>query len=114
MVVPLEIQNFKINGDVYTYSGIKGISQIIDDLTLSINSGSENSVVNNISQYIDLPYEISFTTEKALQHIKEQEEIYWPDYKESAMQSDEEIVKELENEGALTLNDDGNYVYCPR
>ena len=113
-VVPIQINNFKHEGNgYYSYTGISGNRSgiLYDDLTSRINGANENSPSNNISVYINDPYVGVFSQDGVLKTVKEQFQNFFADYKQDEEVNRDEVQKELEELGCFNATEDGYYVY---
>lgn len=123
LVVPIQMQNFRKEGDIYVYDGVNPIQKestnslgqkIDSSLWESIKNRVEHSVQiqNNLDEFFPPKYLDSPTTENLTQEVQEAMSAFFTDYSSNKHQfTDEEIKKELDDAGAFNANEKGLYIY---
>ncbi len=105
IIVPIQIENFKEDGDIYTYDGIKPYHKLLVDITASDN------MWNNIDQFLPSTFKVSVTTEKALSNIQKVMSQWFPSYQSQQIIDKEYTIKLLKKRKLLNKNENGIYTF---
>lgn len=113
-IAPIQLVDFKKDGDTWTYSGIHEYVGHIEDLTSEIK-GNLN-VQENIDEFLPAPFITKASTENLLKNITDTMSKWFPKYNSSPTQITDEMVSDAIKEvGADVPNvETGKYSYKPK
>lgn len=108
-VAPIKLQGFNKVGDKYKFDGIEGWgSQLIERLDFSTH---ENYILNNIDEFLSVPFAVNITTQQALSSVEDQMIEWLPNHKDKKLSTKEDIIERLKEEDKLKPDENGVYSY---
>ena len=107
MIAPLQITNFKKDGDSYTYSGIT-TPETITEIGTQMNA---DVMWNNIDEFMPVSFTFNVTTTDAMKTTAEMMSKWFPYYRADYKVTRENLIKRLKKQGKLEKNNEGNYTY---
>lgn len=112
MVAPIKIDNFRPEGDTYTYDGI-----VYNSPTIFIDTSlNTDKMWDNIDQFMPAPYSVSVSSEKLEQSVSDIMSDWFPSYSSTRLVTEEEVIEELKSissNGKIEPNENGVYFYQP-
>ena len=112
LVAPIKIENFRPDGDSYTYDGITYTSPA----TFIDTSLNTDKMWDNIDQFMPAPYSVSVSAEKLESSVSDIMNKWFPSYSSTRLVTEEEVIEELKklNEnGKIEPDENGVYSYKP-
>lgn len=112
LVAPIKIDNFRPDGDTYTYDGIT-YSSPATFIDTSLNT---DKMWDNIDQFMPAPFAVSVSVEKLEESVSAVMRDWFPSYSSTRLVTEEEIIEDLKKEsknGKIEPDENGNYVYKP-
>lgn len=106
LVAPIQITDFKKDGDSYNYSGI-----LPSNLTVVGNQSTADRMWENIDEFMPAPFKVNITTEKAVSTVHDMMTTWFPYYQDVKKTTRESLIRRLNKYGLLTKNEQGQYVY---
>ncbi len=107
MVAPIQITDFKKDGDSYTYSGIT-TSETITEVGVQLNA---DKMWENIDEFMPAPFKLNITTSEAIKTTSEMMAKWFPNYRSNYKINREDLIKRLKQQNKLEKNENGQYVY---
>lgn len=107
LVAPIQIANFKKEGDTYIYDGINAP----ESFTAINTSFNTDKMWDNIDEFMPAPFKLSITTEEANQTISSMMGKWFPEYSSSKKITREGIIERLKKLNKLTPDEKGEYTY---
>lgn len=107
-VAPIQILDFKKEGDKYSYSTID-----IKEPIKRLNSEISQKEQDNIDLFMPPQFNISITTKDLMQNVSEHMGKRFADYSSTRIVTREQVIKELKEKNLLVKNDAGLYSYKP-
>ncbi len=107
LVAPIQMLNFRKEGDTYTYDGIISPKSFIS-INISLNS---NKMWDNIDEFMPAPFKLSITTEKAMQTTSEIMSEWFPYFGSMREITRENVIKRLKKYKALEPDENGKYIW---
>ena len=112
MVAPIKINNFRPEGDTYTYDGITYNSPTIF-IDTSLNT---DKMWDNIDQFMPAPYStsVSISAEQLEQKVTDIMAKWFPSYSSTRLVTEEEVIEELKGlskNGKIEPNENGVFMY---
>ncbi len=98
LVAPIQITNFRKDGDNYAYDGILA-PQSFTTISTSL---SEEKLWENIDEFMPAPFKLSITTQEATQQVKDIMSEWFPDYSSVREITQDEVIKMLKQWKKLT------------
>lgn len=105
LVAPIQLTNFRREGDQYVYDGI---SHSILTTNTSYNS---NKMWENIDEFMKAPVTFSGTTEDALETVSEWMASCFPHFSSQLQVNRESVIEMLKKYDALKPDENGNYTW---
>lgn len=106
LIAPIQIRNFRRNGDVYIYDGISTSSDIFVE-----TQANERKIWEQINEFMPAPFKLSITTEKLNETVSNAMAKAFPDYSSSRTVTREQVIDELHKYKRLTPDERGLYTY---
>ena len=107
MIAPIQITDFKKDGDSYTYSGITSPETIIEIGAQS----TAGKMWDNIDEFMPAPFKLNITTEDAMKTVSEMMSVWFPYYRSNYKVTREDLIKRLKKNNKLVKNENGEYTY---
>lgn len=113
-VAPIQLVDFKKNGEEWTYSGIKEYSGHIENLTQDIKDNL--NIQENVDEFLPAPFITKATTQNLLQYVTSVMSKWFPKYNSSPEEITDEMVTEILKEaGSDVMNEEtGKWSYSPK
>ena len=113
-VAPIQLSDFKREGDDWVYSGIKEYSGHVEDLTQDIKTNI--NIQENIDEFLPAPFVTKATTENLLQTVTSVMSKWFPKYDSVPGEITDDMVAETikEGKGDKPNPETGKYVYSPK
>lgn len=112
LVAPIKIDNFRPDGDTYTYDGITYTSPA----TFIDTSLNTDKMWDNIDQFMPAPYSVSVSSEHLEQSVTDIMSKWFPSYSSTRLVIEEEVIEELKklsDNGKIEPDENGIYSYKP-
>ena len=107
LVAPIQISNFRKEGNTYIYDGINA-PESFTSINTSLNS---DKMWENIDEFMPAPFKLSITTEEANKTISDIMSKWFPDYSSVRKVTREGIIERLKKLNKLVPNENGEYTY---
>lgn len=107
LVAPIQISNFRKEGNTYIYDGINA-PESFTSINTSLNT---DKMWENIDEFMPAPFKLSITTEEANQTISDMMGKWFPEYSSTKKVTREGIIARLRKLNKLVPNENGEYVY---
>ena len=107
LVSPIQISNFRKDGDTYVYDGIS-VSESFMPVSASLKT---DKMWDNINEFMAAPFKLSLTTEQAGQEIAETMSNWFARYSSTKKITRENVIARLKRLKLLEPNEKGQYVY---
>ena len=104
-VAPIQIRDFKKDGDTYTYNGI------LAPVTFTPINSNISNMWENIDEFMPAPFKVSVSTKEIVSTTSEMMGKWFKDNTVSEIISKEQVIKKLERYKAFEKDEDGNYVW---
>lgn len=111
IVAPIELLDFKNNGDKWTYSGIEPFAGLTQDLTATIKSNER--INDNLDEFLPAPFIKKSSTEKLMEEVTSTMSKWFPKYSFGKEVTDELVQKEME-ENAAKDEETGKWKFHPK
>ena len=113
-VAPIQLSDFKREGDDWVYSGIKEYSGHVEDLTQDIKTNI--NIQENLDEFLPAPFVTKATTENLLQTVTSVMSKWFPKYDSVPGEITDDMVAETikEGKGDKPNPETGKYVYSPK
>lgn len=107
LVAPIQISNFRRDGDSYIYDGI-----VAPESFTSINTSlNTDKMWSNIDEFMPTPFKLSITTEQATQTVAEMMSKWFPSYSSVRKVTREDVIDKLRKYKALEPDENGKYTW---
>lgn len=107
LIAPIQISNFRKNGDQYIYDGIENY-ETFTSVTKEINT---DKMWDNIDEFMPAPFRLSITTEDASKTISEMMGKWFPEYSFNKKITREDLIKRLKKYDKITPDKNGQFTY---
>ena len=107
MIAPIQITDFKKDGDSYSYSGIN-TPETITEIGTQLN---EDKMWDNIDEFMPAPFKLNVTTSDALKIVTDTMGKWFPYYRSNYKIDRKDLIERLKQQHKLEKNEDGNYTY---
>lgn len=113
-IAPIQLSDFKREGDDWVYSGIKEYSGHVEDLTQDIKTNI--NIQENIDEFLPAPFVTKATTENLLQTVTSVMSKWFPKYTSTPEEITDDMVTETirEGKGNEPNPETGKYTYTPK
>lgn len=107
MVAPIQIKDFKRNGDTYTYDGIS-VPESFITIDTSFNS---SKLWDNINEFLPVPFQISVSGEHISEEVSTWMARCFKHYNSMRMITENQVIAFLKRANKLTPNENGVYTF---
>ena len=107
MVSPIQIKDFKKDGNTYTYDGINAPESFIN-MDLSLN---QHKMWNNIDEFMPASFQLSVTGQNVGEKVSEWMSVCFPSYSSMRQATEQQVVKFLKKIKKLTPDQNGVYSF---
>lgn len=113
-IAPIQLSDFRREGDDWVYSGINEYSGHVEDLTQDIKTNI--NIQENIDEFLPAPFITKATTENLLQTVTSVMSKWFPRYDSVPGEITDDMVTETikEGKGDKPNPETGKYVYSPK
>lgn len=105
IVAPIQLTNFKKDGDTYTFDGVAY------DNTLVPISRIKDTIWDNIDEFMPSPFKFSVSGEKVNQNVQDIMSHWFPEYSSTRTYTKEGVIELLKKRDLLTPDDNGNRTF---
>lgn len=107
LVAPIQINNFRRDGDQYIYDGILA-PESFTSINTSLNT---DKMWDNIDEFMPAPFKLSITTEQATQTTSDMMSKWFPSYSSVRKVTREDVIDKLKKYKALEPDENGKYTW---
>ena len=107
LVAPIQILNFRKEGDTYIYDEISA-PESFTSVNTSLNT---DKMWDNIDEFMPAPFKLSITTEDVLKTTSSIMGKWFPEYSSAKKITRESVIERLKKWNKLTPNENGEYIY---
>lgn len=113
IVAPIQMENFHLEGDKWTYDSItKGTSTTT--LLKELNADTED-INRNLNDFIEAPLVIDADAQDIISKVRTTFDKWFPKYGSDHIKTDEEIREMIEKQGGFTVNSStGDFEFTPK